>query len=256
MPNQLMPSHLNIEVTRACNQACGYCFNDSIRGASHTVFEIHQWRSILASLQLKGLASVHITGGEPFVWRNTPILLEIAQRLGLSTSILSNGTRIRDLVASPTRKTLAALALAQISLDSLDSDVHDRRRGAAGAHATALEAIAALRSVGVRVQISCVFDQENLGELRALEEFASANGCELLARPLVPLGRALDLETGGLWKQGLEGRAKDPFEYVPTSLHHDADVALRGIITVQPTGVLRGITRHGRPVLLQDLVAA
>src|SRR3569832_2118835 len=90
--------HLNIEITKNCNQRCLYCFNDSGPTPAMRSIAVSDWKRYLEGQIRHGLQSIHITGGEPFVDRNTLALLADAQRLGFGTSVLSNGFKIPELV--------------------------------------------------------------------------------------------------------------------------------------------------------------
>ena len=181
--------HLNVELTRRCNQRCFYCFNNS-GGVSRTgELQLEAWLAILGDLRSKGLQSVHFTGGEPFLYERITELLEAAQLMGLSTSILSNGFRIAE-VASRFQSIISLLAVAQISLDSMNPAVHNQRRGYFDAWVHSMSAIRALCEISVPVEVSCVVDDDNIRELPAIARFCDQLQCGLILRPLVAQGRA------------------------------------------------------------------
>lgn len=184
--------HLNIEVTRKCNQHCFYCFNNSGRSNNKDELSVSQWLSILHNLQHGGLESVHLTGGEPFVYKSAVDLLAGAQALGLSTSILSNGLRLGALVCAYP-EVFCNLSVAQISLDSMNEKTHNARRGNDRAWNDAVAAIHALRRLSIPVEISCVVSDANLADLIGVAEFCELVGAALLIRPIVPKGRAASL---------------------------------------------------------------
>lgn len=248
--------HLNIEVTSRCNQRCSYCFNDSGPGEAHTPLSVQQWGQIVHLLQRLGLESVHLTGGEPFVWPGTIHLLGIIQESGLSTSILSNGYRIPEMIDKH-RPLFCALTVAQISLDSLDPHIHNKRRGSNRAWADAVSAIQSLREVGVQVEVSAVVDWENLHEIPSIISFCERLSCRLLPRPIVPMGRhsAADVHGIDLLYDNLSELIRDSslcvsdrFAYVPPPPPTADTAHLAGKFTVSPSGNLR----HGH-VLVSEL---
>ncbi len=242
--------HINIEVTRRCNQRCFYCFNESSAAGEETPFSPEQWLRALSRLQHRGLRSIHITGGEPFCWGGTVELLRGAQAFGLRTSILSNGHRIPELAASdadPFRR----LAVAQISLDAMTPAVHDARRGTPGAWRKAMRAVEALRGLQVPIELSAVVSRENLDEVSRLANLCVGIGARLLVRRLLPLGRASKLGAADTLGEALErqlefaGRqcpgviAADRFYYLPSG-GQDGQLRPRGhIATVFTNGMLR-----------------
>jgi len=181
--------HLNIEVTKRCNQRCFYCFNNSGLGSAASELTMERWLSILRALQLRGLDSVHLTGGEPFAYKNAVELLAGAQALNLSTSVLSNGLHVEELT-SDFPNVFRKLTVAQISLDSMNEETHNLRRGYARAWSNAVTAIRALRQLSVSVEVSCVVSDTNLADLGGMAEFCQTVGAALLIRPIIPEGRA------------------------------------------------------------------
>ena len=180
--------HLNIEVTHRCNLRCVYCFNDS--GVKHeNEPDIIFWLKYLRHKLDDGLQSILITGGEPFMWPETIELLESAQQMGLKTSILSNGYKVPEL-AQRYSDLFKKLLVAQISLDSMNPQIHDQRRGFSGAWLQAIDAIDTFISLGVPVEISCTISTENIAELEIVGKYCQSIGAAFLARPLLCVGRA------------------------------------------------------------------
>jgi MoaA/NifB/PqqE/SkfB family radical SAM enzyme len=243
-------SHLNLEITRKCNQHCFYCFNNSTMSEKSGIISFETWQVILDMMHNSGLKSVHVTGGEPFIWAKTIDLLGYAQGIGLDTSILSNGFQI-DNLAQTHVETLSKLKVAQISLDAMNLKVHDERRGTEGAGQQAINAITALRSLNVPVEVSCVVDDSNLNELVAVGMFTQSVGASLLVRPLVTAGRAEDRSLSLLFERRLQKAiteleannvivTSDRFSYVPTTNDIDEQNWQREILTVEPDGKFRG----------------
>lgn len=181
--------HLNIEVTKRCNQHCFYCFNNSGLGSPASELTPERWLRLLRALRQTGLESMHLTGGEPFAYKHAIELLAGAQAMALSTSILSNGFRIKGL-AEAFPEVFSRLAVAQISLDSMNEETHNRRRGYPRAWQDAVSAIRALRQLAVPVEISCVVSESNLADLGAVAEFCQTVNAGLIIRPIIAAGRA------------------------------------------------------------------
>jgi MoaA/NifB/PqqE/SkfB family radical SAM enzyme len=237
--------HLNIEVTRRCDQRCTYCFNDSGPQARCAELTLDEWVRLFGRLSRLGLESVHITGGEPFVSPATiPILREV-QTLGLSTSVLSNGLRI-PTVAQQNPDLLQRLTVAQISLDGMDPAMHDKRRGKIGAWRQAMLAIESLQQLGVPLEISCTVDRHNLPHIGDLACFVRSIGASLILRPIVRAGRAcfapsenLRTELTQLIFDHADVLACDRFRYVPSGPRSDNEARDAGILTILPDGRFR-----------------
>jgi AdoMet-dependent heme synthase len=254
-------SHVNIEITRKCNQSCFYCFNNSGAGNRPYLVSYEIWKSILTALHQDNLKSVHFTGGEPFIWSKTIDLIEYAQSIGLDTSILSNGFQIDNLVDTH-HEVMGNLKVAQISLDSMDKDIHDLRRGCKGAWQQAIDAIYALRKINVPVEVSCVVDEKNIDGLINVGYFVKSIEAALLIRPLVPIGRANSQKISSVFQKRLEEISillqskkikinHDVFNYVPINNETDDINLHNNVFTVEATGNIRGgksISYEGKPI--------
>ncbi len=242
--------HLNIEVTKRCNQRCFYCFNDSGKGSLANEYTPAQWLEVLESLQRKGLESIHLTGGEPFTYKYATELLAGAQAINLSTSILSNGFRVEGL-AKQFPQVFSRLSVAQISLDSMDEQTHNARRGYTKAWQDAIKAIAALRNLSVPLEVSCVVSQGNLVDIKAVADFCRNIDAALIIRPLLPSGRAsthiqpetftqeLEVCVEALQNQQDVRLAEDRFQYVVDGQEMQQKQTLSGMCTVSFDGKLR-----------------
>lgn len=243
--------HLNIEVTKKCNQRCFYCFNDSGIGSQATELSYERWLDILHELQQQGLQSIHLTGGEPFVYKNAVKLLAGAQAIGLSTSILSNGFRLEELTKT-FPDVFRRLTVAQISLDSMNEDAHNIRRGYARAWQDAITAIRALRLLDVPVEVSCVVSDTNLADVGAVAGFCRSVGAALLIRPIIQNGRAANQQIDEFFVRNLAicvqslteckhvALVSDRFDYVVDQREVRQTQSQEGIHTVCHDGRLRG----------------
>ncbi|HYE75299.1 MAG TPA: radical SAM protein [Blastocatellia bacterium] len=181
--------HINVEVTKRCNQHCVYCFNNSGVGSRSSELKPEMWLRILHELRVHGLESMHLTGGEPFAYPYSMELLGGAQDSGLHTSILSNGFRIEEL-ASAQPRIFSNLVVAQISLDSMNPETLCLRRGHPRAWHDAMSAIDALRNLHVPLEISCVVSEANVADVLEVADFCQRMDAALLIRPMLSVGRA------------------------------------------------------------------
>ena len=238
-------THANLELTRLCNQRCVYCFNDSGPEKANAGESI-DWSSTIDTLSRKGFRSVHFTGGEPFVVGNVLGLMRTALNRGLRISVLSNGHNVPQLLETPEGKdVLVQMQAAQISLDSMVRELHDRRRGKAGAWARAVAAIRSLKSARIPTEISCVVDEENEGGVAAVAAYAHSQEARLILRPRVRSGRAADKQRYTIGErlraallQFRHVLTDDRFHYVPGEMGVDGPP--RGVVTVTADGEIRG----------------
>jgi MoaA/NifB/PqqE/SkfB family radical SAM enzyme len=177
--------------------------------------------------------------------------MEAAQRLGLQTSFLSNGYRVPALIGQ-LGSQFRRLTVVQISLDGLDSRLHDARRGKVGAWRQAIAAIRALRCAQIPCEVSCTVSEENIPEVARLARFCRRLGIKLILRRLANVGRGKNVSLRPVSREAmkqlqddLETRMPgvvvcDRFQYVPDGLSHDAQARIAGIATILPNGHFRG----------------
>jgi MoaA/NifB/PqqE/SkfB family radical SAM enzyme len=192
-------------------------------------------------------------------------LIDTAQRLGLRTSVLSNGYRIPRLIEQFGTQFMK-LSIVQISLDSARPEIHDARRGKSGAWRQAVAAIRALRRARIPCEVSCTVSQENLGDLKRLSSFCRRLGLKLIARPLVAFGRGKDAllapveqssfhaELAEVERQNPGTIVTDRFWYVPDGASFDSKARDKGIVTVLPSGKFR-LGRVFFPKLKRDFAS-
>ncbi len=242
--------HLNLEITKKCNQRCFYCFNNSGKAIFDEGLTLPTWMRILCVMKQRGLRSILVTGGEPFVWPNIMELLSGAQELGIATSVLSNGFRI-PYYAQKHPDIFCRLVVAQISLDSMNPIEHDQRRGANGAWNDAINAISFLRKLDVSVEVSCTVSDENLKNLIDVGEYTKSVSAKLLIRPLARVGRASHIVISPSFKEHLDTVTNhlqasygveivsDRFFYAPIFSQIDIEAYNSGILTVESSGKFR-----------------
>jgi len=99
-----------------------------------------------------------------------------------------------DIVCASWRKPRLTFSktwsVAQISLDSMDEQTHNRRRASSRAWHDAITAIVNWLNMAtpIRSQLRCT--QDNLCDVRAVAEFCERQNAQLIIRPMVNAGRA------------------------------------------------------------------
>lgn len=179
------PDTVFFEVTRACNLRCTHCFNDS--GIKMGDELTHSERmEVVADLVKTGVQEIRFTGGEPLALPGIYDLIELASSEGLRVSIGSNGVLIDKKVSAK----LSRLGVNRVivSLDGLKNE-HDLIRGV-GTYKKTLNALTALKEVGISTRINCVVMKSNLESIKILISELLPQGHSLMIRRLIPSGRA------------------------------------------------------------------
>ena len=262
-------NHFNLEITKKCNQKCFYCFNDSGYSQSKNELSIEQWKNSLTEISFLNFKSVHITGGEPFLHPNIVEILQHSIGLGLETTILSNGLRIKKL-AEENPYLFSQIKTAQISLDSMNPETHNARRGSKNAFPDAINAITTFLKLNVPLEISTTVSEQNLQDLFDIGAYCKNIGAALIVRPLISTGRAAELKHKDNFHSELEQIIcklqndyqvtviEDRFNYVGDDIMAERYFVEEGTITVEATGKIRGYSflQTDFQNLIQSLKAA
>src|SRR5215212_1536398 len=153
------PLHdLRISVTDRCNFRCTYCMPKEIFGADYAFLpraevlsfeEIERVARVFVDL---GVEKLRLTGGEPLVRRDVPVLVEMLAQLRradggpLDLTLTTNGSALRKL-AGPLAE--AGLRRVTVSLDSLDDTVFSAMNGVDFPVAKVLDGVAAAQRSGL-----------------------------------------------------------------------------------------------------------
>src|SRR5574342_643199 len=115
---------LRISVTDRCNFRCVYCMPKEIFGSDYKFLrhdEVLTFEEITRLVHIfvdHGVRKIRLTGGEPLVRRDLPILVDmLAQIPGLDLTLTTNGSLLARQ-ARPLKE--AGLRRVTVSLDSLD----------------------------------------------------------------------------------------------------------------------------------------
>ena len=152
---------LRISVTDRCNFRCPYCMPREVFGADfpflprREILDYEEIRRVARLLRRFGLRKVRITGGEPLLRKDLPVLVEMLAGLGgLDLGLTTNGVLLPRLARS---LAAAGLGRVTVSLDSLDDGVFRRMNDADVPVARVLEGIEAAVEAGLTpVKINAV----------------------------------------------------------------------------------------------------
>jgi SynChlorMet cassette radical SAM/SPASM protein ScmF len=186
--------------TGDCNQRCRHCWVDAAHVTSsrgETPLGAAELGRALEPARDLGLGLVKITGGEPFVRRDTLVIVEALRAAGLEVEIETNGTLVGEALAVALGR--AGVRRVSVSLDGATPATHDAHRGQPGAFAQTVRAIQRLRAHDVPVEVLFTLTSASAGELDALLDRCAALEVEAFKLNfLTPLGRGRDLHAQGL----------------------------------------------------------
>ena len=143
-------------VTDRCNLHCSHCYQDfppSDPSWDQLLGILEQFKSFIVSCRNSAAdrtfrAHVTVTGGEPFLLEDFPLLLDrlAGERRLFSFAILTNGTLLTPAAVSSLRQLRPSFV--QVSLDGAQ-ETHDRIRGTSS-HERAVAGVKMLVGAGIR----------------------------------------------------------------------------------------------------------
>ena len=153
---------VNFHLLQACNMRCKYCFAANLRMAH---LHLGDAREIVRLLSQAGFRKINFAGGEPMLYPELDRLIREAKENGMTTSIVTNGTKITDRWLDAMSGYLDWIAL---SIDSADPDTHKLSgRTTKECPLTTnryLEMCRAIRHHGIRLKINTVVTLYNRDE--------------------------------------------------------------------------------------------
>ena len=159
---------VNYHLWKSCNMGCGFCFATfldlPLQGASY----LPQCDStrLITLIAEAGIRKINFAGGEPTLCTWLPELICHAKSLGLTTSVVTNGSRITDVWLDNLSGCLDILA---ISIDSVDVESQRKiGRTVKGKPPITEEEYlgigASAKARGIRLKVNTVVNRHNVDE--------------------------------------------------------------------------------------------
>ncbi|MEK7874513.1 MAG: radical SAM protein [Chloroflexota bacterium] len=170
---EYLPRIVSWNITAACNLRCSHCYlNAAQRWPNELTTE--EGLGLIDQMAEAGVELLIITGGEPLLRKDLPLLASHATGKGITVVLGTNGTLIDRETARILKES--GVAAAGISLDSLEPVNHDSFRGISGAWLRAIDAIKVCREEGLDVLVHTTALKMNHKEIPALIDFAYDRG--------------------------------------------------------------------------------
>jgi MoaA/NifB/PqqE/SkfB family radical SAM enzyme len=168
-----VPLHVSWVVTSRCNLRCAYCNRPDTDPGELTT---GQATALIDDLARSGCAHVSITGGEPLLRKDLPILMARIAHHGMKINMNTNGLLLPE--------RLNAVRLADSVVISLDGppELNDAIRGK-GAWDGAMRGAEQVRNIGLPLTFYTVIGKTNVGELRYLVELADRMRARVFFQP-------------------------------------------------------------------------
>ena len=202
-----------IEITHECNLRCKHCLNNSGNKIPNQLNDDEIFNLII-EFSKAGMQEIRFTGGEPLVHNKIYEFISLAHKLGMYTSIGTNGTLIT--IEEAKKLKLAGLNKAIVSIDGTEV-AHDNIRGK-GSYKKTILGINNLEDNGIQVRINSVIMKSNMNDVIDLAKELNKKHSHLMIRRFIESGRGSLLENNTLThedynfvKNSLKNELKDKY---------------------------------------------
>lgn len=188
-----LPSTFALELTRNCNNHCGYCYNawraPELQYAKDeqgemTIAEI-KW-TILKLMEEVPVTTVVLSGGEPTLRADLPEIVQFLRSQGLGAQIITNGTNLTESLVDAT----VSGSTYQVSLLSWRREVHDRLTGHPGAWDAVVDGMTNVHLAGGHMIAVFVATRQNFADIGPTVHLAMMLGANSLLYNRINVGAA------------------------------------------------------------------
>lgn len=141
---------LHVDLGLRCDLDCCHCYLDDKRTREMTTAQVV---ALFDQARRMGVLKLALGGGELFLRRDVPELLQEARARRFSIVLKTHGGTVSERIADAIRD--AAVGRVDISLYALDAAVHDYVTRREGSLERTMRGIERLQERGVRVRVNC-----------------------------------------------------------------------------------------------------
>ena len=176
---------LRISVTDRCNFRCVYCMPKEVYGpgypflADEALLTFDEIERLVRAFVSLGVEKLRLTGGEPLVRQDLPLLVaRLATLPGVDLALTTNGSLLARQALALKQ---AGLVRVNVSLDAMDESVFQAMNGVGFPVSRVLEGIAAAQAAGLApVKVNMVVKRGlNDGSILPMAAHFREQGCTL-----------------------------------------------------------------------------
>lgn len=185
---------IQLEIIGRCNMRCKHC-----RAANQPKDIINKSQMIKIIDFIKKVKSddfrMNISGGEPFLHPKLLYFLELAKKNNIDKFVITTNASLidKDVLDKLDKLNLSYLCL-QVSIDSLNKDVHNKFRGYPGAFEKCEEVLEQIKKYkNINSSIRMTITNDTIDEIDDMILFAIDKGCKIVSfGSVIPFGNASD----------------------------------------------------------------
>lgn len=161
-------TNLHLEIISKCNERCIHCYIP--HESKINQMESDLFNNILLQCKKMNLLHLTLSGGEPMLHKDFCNFLRMCREYDFSVNVLTNLTLLNDDILQEMK--LNSLLNVQVSLYSMNSDIHDEITQVKGSFNKTQNAILKLIDNDIPLQISCPIMKQNKNCIHEVIEWA------------------------------------------------------------------------------------
>ncbi|WFR56987.1 radical SAM protein [Anaerocolumna sp. AGMB13025] len=173
----ISPMHATVEITETCNLRCRHCYLDA-SVLKDKCISFKQFEEIVNQLKENKVVNIELTGGELFMNPEAYEIVQLALKQFAMVGILTNGTILTEAMLA-LLSNFKEKVLLNVSLDSVNPQLHDDFRGQKGAFDKTCETIKRLTGKGLNVRVASSIFRDNMWEIDKLADLAVSLGARV-----------------------------------------------------------------------------
>ena len=186
------PLYATWDITNFCNLHCSFCSAAALD--NKRIIDDPNTLKIAEKIVKNGVKYVSIRGGEPTLIKQLPEIINIFNKNGIFTEVVSNGTYINDNFFKSIESLNKNLIRIKISLDSTIPELNDKIRSR-GSYMLATNAMSKCNEYKFPYRVQMVITNENKRDVINMYNFVSERNCSSFGTMIMlPMGRGIDCE--------------------------------------------------------------
>lgn len=148
----------SFHIIRPCNMKCKFCYATFQDLGSFKQMSLDEAKLILYKLKVAGLKKITFAGGEPMMYRHIFEVVEYAKEIGLTTSIISNGSMLSEETLD---RFKGYLDWVGVSIDSLSTETNKKIGRDSKNGLDYFELVKNIKDKGFKIKINTVVNRFN-----------------------------------------------------------------------------------------------
>lgn len=152
---------VSFHIVKPCNMKCKFCyatFEDMHVGPQ---MSLEAAKKVVIKLYAAGVEKITFAGGEPLMYRHIKEIIRYSKELGLTTSIITNGSLLTESLLS---EMMPVLDWVGVSVDSLNSQTNELIGRTAYREIDYKNLVSMIKDMGYRLKINTVVNRYNANE--------------------------------------------------------------------------------------------